>query len=391
MDNQSELSHQADQMPSWPVHIILGDVKTPEGVKVVDLTPAAISEDSIIQALLDSNLKTADLRTRCVFHVNYDARAAAAVYAALIGFAGRRIDILTGDQVVEAQGVDAAVQSYTDTLPTRPDDADDQIQVGAVHHSLPSVAVNGVIDTVSAARIRHARRVRLVPSEGATAQAVADTLSSLLTVAALRQRGSIQRLPWLVIGDEEYTAPVVKEKVETELSQFLKDTEEDTTIDPSVEAADTDLNVDLSSLPSPDPKSFVKLPKPVAEKGAVGVDLEGLRRRGEQLRSSNRLDERGQIVDKIEPNQRQIDLTLAAAKPIEETLVRLGATATDDPGTWFCTNAYHKANPKPSVKISKGKAQCFICDPERLDSLRLVMNTKQLTPDEAADWLLSAK
>jgi hypothetical protein len=41
------------------------------------------------------------------------------------------------------------------------------------------------------------------------------------------------------------------------------------------------------------------------------------------------------------------------------------------------------------MRVQKGVVRCYVCDPERVDSLRLVMNTLDATADEAATWLLS--
>ena len=360
------------QLPpkQWQLYITLGEVTTPEGVKVIELKPSALTEDAIIQSIVDSELRASDLRTKTVFSVKADSALATATYAALLGFSGHRLDIIVGSQIIEAAGVDAAIDAFAATLPARPDDADDQVQVGALHHTLPSLGLHNQIDSTEAARIRYAHRVRFVAKAGATDDVISDTLTSLLIITALRRRNRNERLPWLVSGDEPYVLPTVE--VKTDSSEKLAG--------------------ELETVTAADGSPEVKAPRPIAEKGSVGLDLEGLRRRAEHIRGAQRADNRGEIVERLEPTSRSLRLTQAAGLPIEQAIAKLGLAIDLEKGDFFCQNPRHRQqhgqNPIATLHISKSKAQCHICDPERLDALRLVMSTRAITPDEAADLLL---
>lgn len=309
-----------------------------EDVVVVDLTPATREPGLVLECLVASGLTPADLRSRVLFATDTGAdpevsAKAVMVYAALLGFAGRRIDVSVGDDLIASADLDAMARALPDA--GRPDMIPDAVQVGAVlHPELPSVGIRGILDPEEVTLVRYARRVRFVASDSPLI-----ALTQLLVVAGIRQRNGVDRLPFLCVGDE-----------------------------PAISAPDGDMPAE-----------------------PVGICLDTLRREAVDVRRSLRPDNRTSLADKVDLTYRQRQLLSAAAQPVEVTLVRLGASASADGELWHCPRPerHNNGDANPSMKVVRGKTRCFRCDPERVDSLRLAMDARSWTADEAAVWLLS--
>ena len=308
-----------------------------DGVTVIDVTPSDPSAEAVSAALAASSIRPSDLRARALFWVDAPRDLAIATYSAICGFAGRRLDVSSGGDVLDAGSIDASAREYPDA--GRPTEAPDLLQVGLVaHQEVPSVLMAGVPLEEDISRVRYAKKVRFAP----VGEDPIPAIALFLVVAALRSRGNLDRFPVLCAGDE----PVLSD-------------------DPT--AGDDD------------------------QYGGVGLDLERVRRAGSELRRSMRGDDRNAAVDHVEIDSRCRELLAAAAVPVEETLARLGSTQDTVSELWHCPRpARHThGDATASMRVSKGKAKCPRCDRERVDSLRLVMDVKDISPDEAADWLLA--
>jgi hypothetical protein len=68
----------------------------------------------------------------------------------------------------------------------------------------------------------------------------------------------------------------------------------------------------------------------------------------------------------------------------------LGAT-TPDGVLWHCPrpDRHRNGDANASMRVDEQGARCFRCDPEKIDSLRLVADVRGISFDEAADWILS--
>jgi hypothetical protein len=329
-------------------------------VRVVDLTPADDTPAAVLARLRESALNPADLRSRVLFVADGDASyrdRTLMVYAALLGFARRRLDVAFG---VDAEALvmadfDVALRKTADA--GRPETAIAQVQVGGpVRTDLPYVDISDGFTPAKTSLLRYARRLRFVP-----APVLGHALPQLVAIAALRARGESDKLPYLCTGSE----PVPTE---------------DTVAD------------------------------------VVGVCLDTLRREGEDVRRSLRSENRDSIAAKAEPTLRAQRLVDADAVPVRDTLVRLGGRSkvvevAAKPGTpeheagqtvplevWHCPRPDRHTNgdATPSARITvtgaqgEGAFQCYKCDRERTGSLRLVMDVRGCTVDEAADWLLAS-
>ena len=217
----------------------------------------------------------------------------------------------------------------------KPDVVPSVIQVGPIaHEQLLSIDTTTGLSPVDVSNIRYSKRVRFVPAQGSSP--ALDAVSQLIILAGIRARGEVDRLPYLVEGDE----PVGGEG-------------------------------DDGS-------------------GVVGLCLDTLRRAAVDARRSMRTDDRSQLAPKAELTERQRMLLAASAVPIENVLSLLGASRDESSDLWHCPRPerHNHGDANASMRVVRGKTQCFRWDPERVDSLRLVMDTKGLVPDDAAEWLL---
>ena len=305
---------------------------TIDDVKVVNLTPTELTADAITVVLQSSGLSPSDLRSKVVFMADPGAdavREAIAVYAALCGYAGRRVDITVGDDVLDAAALDAKLRTLADA--GKPESAIDHVQFGVAHDVLPSVLPGAGLSDAQVGLLRFARRVRFVPVND-----VLGALTQFIAIAAIRARGDQDRFPYLVEGNE----PVVE---------------------------------------------------PDATSDIVGVCLDELRRAASDVRRHQRFDNREALAEHEDLDERRRRLLAASAQPIEEVMARLGASLDEEHDLWHCPRPDRHSNgdANASMRIQRGKVRCYRCDAERVDSLRLVMDTLDLTPDEAADWLLA--
>ena len=126
--------------------------------------------------------------------------------------------------------------------------------------------------------------------------------------------------------------------------------------------------------------------------GEEEVRLEDARRAGARMRTDARTATQGPLAPKADVSPRIERMNTAAATPITDALTRQGATADDD-GKWTCprTGRHNQDNPSSTVVVHEDNtARCYRCDPERVDTVRLVAAVRGCTGDEAAEWLLAA-
>ncbi|RJL21229.1 hypothetical protein [Bailinhaonella thermotolerans] len=317
------------------LNVHVGDAPQDADAKIVNLTPAAGAplEEAVIEALEKSGLTPADLRSRTLFTVGegVDSRTAIAAYAALCGFARRRIDAEAGGVVLQLSELHQQMVGRPDA--GVPDARPLWAQTGAAHPVLPAVPEVGMNPSPEDVTIiRHSGRVRMVPPEH-----VALALVTFVIVAALRVRGRGDRLPTLSTGAE------------------------------------------------PEPEGV--------ETTDQGVDLEGLRRRASALRQDLRTaGNRDEIAPAAPITQRQRLLARANAWPIAEVMVRLGAESDPDGELWHCPRPERHLNgdQNPSMRLRDGQARCDKCDKGvPVGPLALVQDALGVSADEARAWLES--
>lgn len=296
--------------------------------RCINLTPAELSTDSIIEALSASGIQPADLRAKTILSLDTDSPTALLAYVAASGFAGRPLHVLINDQVVDSPALFEAGQRLHQPRPTN---VVESLQVGLARDDMASIALSAPLSEAQSIAIRWARRLRFVPDPDPSM-----ALSKFVVILGIRSRPQGERYPSLCTGIE----------------------------------------------PPPSEDSPLE---------SAGLDLDAVRTRALALRRSSHSGERDALADPIDPSARLIRLRDSGDLPIEETLDRLGARLNQESGLWHCPRPerHTHGDATASMRVQKGVVRCYVCDPERVDSLRLVMNTLDVTADEAATWLLS--
>lgn len=209
---------------------------------VVELKPKSTAQDDILEAISSSGLTPADLRARTLLLVDEfaDRATASALYAALVGFAGRRLDFSTGSEPVSATVLHNAGTSAEAS--DRPEELPEIVIVGRSDGSLDPTQPLSVDDVT---RIRFARKVVLEP----VGNGVASCLTQLIVTAAIRVRNGADYLPSFAIADGETIELDMLRRAGSELRRSIRTDSRDA-IAPAVEVSERQRNLtDAAGLP----------------------------------------------------------------------------------------------------------------------------------------------
>ncbi|GAA4336922.1 hypothetical protein GCM10023178_50100 [Actinomadura luteofluorescens] len=306
-----------------------------EGVKSVDLVPGD-DQDVIaatIAGLRASGLTAADFRSRVIYLAPEDPNCLVP-YAALCGFAGRRVDAYAGGTVLEFSRLDPQGEAFPDA--GRPPGYLEWGQVGGEDGgALPTVHVGSgaqqLVTPEAVTVIRYAARLRMVPPPSAR-----DALATFVLREGLRRRAD-DRFPYLSTGNEP--APVTKD-------------------DPT-----------------------------------QGIDLEKLRREAAKYRQELRAGRRGaDMVPPVPVSPHNKRISEAKSVDVRTVLTRLGSSS-DDGNLWHCPRPSRHSNgdQNPSMKVyGDNRTRCHRCDAEKVGPIRLVIDVLGVTPDEAASFILDS-
>jgi hypothetical protein len=151
----------------------------------------------VISALAASGITPADLRARTLFLTDEfsDHRVTLSIYAALCGFAGRRLDFSTGAGPTNAASLHHAGVTAEDA--GRPENPAESVTVGVAYSDEPSVDPSRPLEPETVSLLRYARRAILRPTgRGNTA-----LLTQFVVNAAIRVRNGAEHFPALGGGD----------------------------------------------------------------------------------------------------------------------------------------------------------------------------------------------
>jgi hypothetical protein len=301
------------------------------GVRGVAVHPTSTTPGGVIDAVRDSGITGPDLKVRAIVMVDPDAHPMRSVasYAALTVLAGRRLDVVCGERVLELDRLDRALRAAP--TPPRPEEVPTCIQVGAEHPDLPSFQIDGpALAPEALVALRHARHVRLVVGDNLPA-----AFTSFVAIAALRSRAGQERFPLLVRGGEA---------------------------------------------PDPEPLPDGVLPR--------GFDLDTVRAGAFELKRALRASTAASTAPRVPPTPRQQSFAAAADADIESVLAELGTTSPDGV-LWHCPRPLRHTNgdANASMKVEDNRARCFRCDAEPVDPLRLVADVLDVPADDAALWI----
>jgi hypothetical protein len=295
--------------------------------KTAQVLPGTCGAQDVVEAVRAAGITPADLRSNVLvgFDAAVDVVTAMAVYVAMTALAARRLDAMCGPRTAALSDLDAKLRKLPE--PQRPTDPPECVQIGADHPDIPVVTLDGPDAPEALVAVRHARRVRLVPS-----QDVLGSLTTLVAVSALRARPGFERLPMLV------------------------------------RAADAGSG----------------------DHQGAGFDLDTVRAGAFELRRSLRTENSTALAPRVALTARLARLVAAAAVPVEETLAALGSHSPDGT-LWHCPrpDRHRNGDANASVRVDAGTVRCFRCDAEHVDSLRLAASVRGCSLDDAADWLLT--
>ena len=171
----------------YQLYLYVSDEALPavSDASVVNLTPKSSDADAVLAAITAAGLTAADLRTRTLFIAGPGPVVrAAAVYAAVAGFAGRHLDVSDLDVVTDVRSIHDPLLFPADT--PRPESVPESMLFSA------DDVVEG-LDAASLPLVHFAKKVVLNASVS-----ISTTLEALVMVAALRRRGPVEKFPHLL-------------------------------------------------------------------------------------------------------------------------------------------------------------------------------------------------
>lgn len=332
----------------YHMYLYVGDNKPDiDGAYVADVTPDTADITDAVQALRASGLSGADLRSQTVFLTdagdNSDiALKACASYAALIGLAGRRVDVAFGEgyKPVVMASVDRSVKALGDAgKPAHPHDLviiDNG--TGEAVTDIPQVNLAKGLNDDVVRLVRHSRNALLRISPDPQ-----QALPELVLVSAMRAKHGMERLPAVTLGDNT---------VDCEQARRLGDALRR-------ESRSDDRTALADELPEP-PRQYAHM------QAAAATPV---------TRTLEALGAHSKVVVK------DVELDDGTIEQREQIL-------------WHCLHPSEHTNndASPSARVTvldNGTSyyRCFRCLKERVDSLRLVMWALGCTGDEAADWV----
>lgn len=315
----------------------VGAPPAPAGITVVDLV---LDEDepasTVIDALEANRLKYRDLLTTSTVFLAPERssliRNGLAQYAALYGLVGRLIDVYADDEILRMETPDDL--SVHPIARIRQPGLLPWAQVGGATDAMPTVHIHaprrGLPSPRAAMVIQQASRLRMVPPPEP-----ADAFALLRLVAALRRRGTEDRLPHLSTGKE---------------------------------------------------------PPPLAKDDPLqGIDLERIRREAKTHQAPLTDTRLAEVVASRPLSALDGLIAEANAIDIRTVLTRLGCSP-DESGRWRCPRPHqtHMRYTREDALVFSGdnRIRCRACDRERIGPVRLVVGARELTPDEAARYIL---
>lgn len=318
-------------MTSYIVCLYTGSKPDLNAQTFINITPESSSVEDMISSITHANISAADLKAKTVISLEGDVERSVLMYALITGFAGRRIDFMSDGVLVDSNAMYSSVYDLVKDL-EKPELLPEFTQIGKeATEGVYWVDLNAKLSLEDLFHIRFSKRVRISIDDITTNKA----LTTLITAAAIRNRNGSDRFPVLV-------------KYHNDTLFTSKENEDE----------------------------------PVA----FGNDLEQIRRKGNEMRRENKLDDRSTVVSKEELTDRLEIIDSASKIDISKALIMLGSEYNADTDFWRCPRpARHKnGDANPSMKIIEGKVRCFRCDQEPVDAVRLIVDTLNLTADDAA-------
>lgn len=308
--------------------IVCGE-DTTQAQQIADTHTTIHTENSneLIEELKKTGLKTSDLRAKTLLIIGDDTPTALRLYATLTGFCGRYMDVSTPGGIVPG-----TIKHRAQKLPDagKPQERKDTITISATEEPGDHQFKNGTLVHLTEqdiSEIKAAKRVHFKADRDADAY---TTFAQFLTLTGIRSRKGFDRLP-------------------------------------------------------------------IMDWGTTTEDLDDRRREGAEYKK-DKPPYKTTTVEPHEPNERQKRLMEASEQPMEELLKALGSTWREPKEheaktMWQCPRpqSHTHGDATPSMQIQDNKVRCFVDDAEWIDPVRLVMESCGVTPNEAANLILTGE
>lgn len=326
----------------YRLYIIVGkdsSERIPQSQRTEIRIPA---DKDYIGALEKSGLTASDTKTKTLVVLKERSLEALTTYVALCGLASRTLDCAIDGVLCHFLSIPQSADPVTPLGSSSP--PEDILIVGTA----PGISMDfaQMLEEENIVRIHNAKKVVLTGAFAVNPSIFGEEFLTLvqtvMLLASVRQKPAAARYPALHISSTYDVSDLVK-----------------------IQQGDT---------------SFL-------------VDLEAIRKEGGKMRRSSRTDDRTELIPPVDLTPRQRVLMQAADVNVEEILTKLQSYRNQDTGLWRCSRPQNHRNgdANPSSHVENNRVRCYKCDLEPLDSLRLVMETLNISPDDAATWLLSGK
>lgn len=122
-------------------------------------------------------------------------------------------------------------------------------------------------------------------------------------------------------------------------------------------------------------------------------DMDAIRKRGSEHKKAKRNNYIIEIIEKNELSERQKSLIEADNYDISKVITFLGSEKNEEIDFWRCTRPDNHRNGdlNPSMLINENKIRCYRCDTEEIGPVRLIIETLDISPDEAIDLINKIK
>lgn len=124
--------------------------------------------------------------------------------------------------------------------------------------------------------------------------------------------------------------------------------------------------------------------------GEEEIHLDKARRAGGKLRADTRPKVGNHLAPEADLPDRLRDMAAAGRVDIDKVMTALGAVHNTDEDRWHCPRPQRHTNGDrtPSMMMyDDNTTQCFRCDAEHVDPVRLVADSLNITGDEAVVWI----
>jgi hypothetical protein len=117
------------------------------------------------------------------------------------------------------------------------------------------------------------------------------------------------------------------------------------------------------------------------------IDLDEYRKKGSEYKKRLRSVIEIELIERTDLSERQVEIEKYDQIDIAKVISFLGSKKNEDLDLWHCTRPYNHRNKdaNPSMTIIDNKTRCFRCDTEEIGPIRVILETLNISPDDAVN------